>query len=48
MFEIPGRPDIRRVIVNRDVIEGRTPPLILTESNEALQWSDDGTLESAA
>ena len=48
MFEIPGRPDIRRVIVNRDVIEGRTHPLILTESDVPLEWSDDGTLQSAA
>ncbi len=48
MFEIPGRPDIRRVIVNRDVIEGRTMPLILTENDTPLHWTDEGTLDSAA
>ncbi|MBN2471146.1 MAG: ATP-dependent Clp protease ATP-binding subunit ClpX [Anaerolineae bacterium] len=48
MFEIPGRPDIRQVIVNREVIEGRTYPIILTEDDQPLQWSDDGSLESAA
>lgn len=48
MFEIPGRPEIRRVIVNRDVIEGRTQPGILTEDNETLKWTTEGTLESAA
>ncbi|MBN1965539.1 MAG: ATP-dependent Clp protease ATP-binding subunit ClpX [Anaerolineae bacterium] len=48
MFEIPGRSDIRRVVVNGDAITGTIRPLILTADDTALQWSDDGTLESAA
>ncbi|NPV68986.1 MAG: ATP-dependent Clp protease ATP-binding subunit ClpX [Anaerolineae bacterium] len=48
MFEIPGRPDIRRVIVNRDAIEGRSKPLILSENDRTIAWSADGRLESAA
>jgi len=48
MFEIPGRPDIRRVIVNRDAIEGRSKPLILSENDRTIAWSPDGRLESAA
>ncbi len=48
MFEIPGRADIRRVIINRDVIENRIKPLILTADNSAINWTEDGTLESAA
>ncbi|GAB4570512.1 MAG: ATP-dependent Clp protease ATP-binding subunit ClpX [Anaerolineae bacterium] len=48
MFEIPGRPDIRRVIVNKEAIEGRARPLILTENDQPLQWTEDGTLDSAA
>ena len=48
MFEIPGRTDIRRVVINQDVIEGRIKPLILTANDEPLAWREDGTLESAA
>ncbi len=48
MFEIPGRSDIRRVIINRDVIERRIRPLILTQDDTPLNWTEDGSLESAA
>ncbi len=48
MFEIPGRSDIRRVVINRDVIEQRVKPLILTEDDTTIDWAEDGTLESAA
>jgi ATP-dependent Clp protease ATP-binding subunit ClpX len=48
MFEIPGRPDIRRVVITRDVIEKRVKPLILTENDSTIPWTEDGTLDSAA
>jgi ATP-dependent Clp protease ATP-binding subunit ClpX len=40
MFEIPSREDIRRVIVNGDTIRKRTRPMILSESESPLKWSD--------
>ncbi len=47
MFEVPDRSDIRRVVINRDVIEGKILPLILGENDTILTWSDTG-LETAA
>jgi ATP-dependent Clp protease ATP-binding subunit ClpX len=47
MFEIPGRTDVRRVVINRDVIEGRIKPLILNEKEAPLEWTEDG-LQTAA
>jgi len=40
MFEIPSRPDIRKVIVNADAIRGTNRPLILSETEIPLKWSD--------
>ncbi len=48
MFEIPGRTDVRRVVINADVIEHRIKPLILTENDKAIPWTEDGSLDSAA
>ncbi len=40
MFEIPSRQDIRKVIVNADAIRQKTRPLILSENELPLSWSD--------
>jgi ATP-dependent Clp protease ATP-binding subunit ClpX len=48
MFEIPGREDIRRVVVDADVIHGNTQPRIFTDNDVQLHWSADGRLNSAA
>lgn len=47
MFEIPGRTDIRQVVINRDVIEGRIKPLILNEQEAPIEWTENG-LQTAA
>ncbi|MBN1428719.1 MAG: ATP-dependent Clp protease ATP-binding subunit ClpX [Anaerolineae bacterium] len=41
MFEIPSRPDIRKVIVNAEVIRRESRPLILSENEKPLHWSGD-------
>ena len=46
MYEAPSRPDIARVVVNRDVILKNNRPAILSASDEPLRWSDEE--ESAA
>jgi ATP-dependent Clp protease ATP-binding subunit ClpX len=48
MFEIPGREDIRRVVIDAEVINGTTPPHIYSEDDTELKWSDDGRLNPAA
>lgn len=48
MFEIPGRSDIRRVVIDGDVILGKIHPRIFTDNAVQLQWSDDGRLNPAA
>ena len=48
MFEIPGRDDIRRVVVDEDVIRGKTNPRIYTDNDVQLEWSPDGRLKPAA
>lgn len=48
MFEIPGRTDIRRVVVDGDVINGKTNPRIYTDNDVQLEWSADGRLKPAA
>jgi ATP-dependent Clp protease ATP-binding subunit ClpX len=40
MFEIPSRQDIRKVVVNAEVIRRNSRPLILAESEKPLHWSD--------
>lgn len=41
MFEIPSRQDIRKVVVSAEAIRGESRPLILSENEKPLQWSDD-------
>jgi ATP-dependent Clp protease ATP-binding subunit ClpX len=41
MYEIPSRPDIRKVIVNPEAIRGESRPLILSENETPLHWSDE-------
>ncbi len=48
MFEIPGRDDIRRVVIDEDVIRGKTNPRIYTDNEVQLEWSPDGRLKPAA
>lgn len=40
MFEIPSREDIRKVVVNGDAITGRSRPMIMSEAEKLLKWSD--------
>lgn len=50
MFEIPSRPEIRKVIVTKAAILREAPPVIENESGEVLEWQgkQDDTLDSAA
>jgi len=48
MFEIPGRDDIKRVVIDGDVIRGKINPRIYGENSVELKWSDDGKLHPAA
>ncbi len=48
MFEIPGRDDIRRVVIDEDVIRGKINPRIYTHDDVELEWSPDGRLKPAA
>jgi ATP-dependent Clp protease ATP-binding subunit ClpX len=48
MFEIPGRSDIRRIVIDADTINGKSRPQIFSENNKELKWSDDGRLNPAA
>lgn len=41
MFEIPSREDIRKVVVNAEVIRRESRPLILSENEKPLRWSGD-------
>jgi ATP-dependent Clp protease ATP-binding subunit ClpX len=47
MFEIPSRDDIRRVIINADAMRGEGRPLILSENEKPLKWSDEGEERAA-
>jgi ATP-dependent Clp protease ATP-binding subunit ClpX len=44
MFEIPGRPEIKKVVIDADVINGQIRPHIFDQDGGKLEWSDDGTL----
>jgi len=48
MFEIPGRPDIRRVTIDADVINGQARPCLYGDDNVELNWADNGTINPAA
>jgi ATP-dependent Clp protease ATP-binding subunit ClpX len=40
MFEIPGRSQIARVVINADVVNGLKQPLLYNKDGQALAWSD--------
>ncbi len=48
MFEIPGRDDIRRVVIDADVINNRRPPRLYSADGTELSWAADGKLNPAA
>jgi ATP-dependent Clp protease ATP-binding subunit ClpX len=48
MFEIPGRSDIRRVLINDRTILGESRPSIYDANNLELAWSSDGSISPAA
>lgn len=48
MYEVPGNPKIRKVVVDREAIERTRRPQLLGESDQALMWSDQETPISAA
>ncbi len=48
MFEVPSRADIRRIVINGDIIRGAARPMIFDVDGQALEWSEDGKLNSAA
>jgi ATP-dependent Clp protease ATP-binding subunit ClpX len=41
MYEIPSRDDIRKVIVNDDAIRGNNRPVLLSENDAPLKWTDE-------
>jgi ATP-dependent Clp protease ATP-binding subunit ClpX len=44
MFEIPGRDDIRKVVIDADVIQRRVRPKIYDHKGVRLNWTEDGKL----
>jgi ATP-dependent Clp protease ATP-binding subunit ClpX len=48
MFEIPGRKDIRRVIIDAEVINGAIRPHLFDSSSNRLEWTESGTVKPAA
>ncbi len=48
MFEIPGRSDIRRVVIDEKVIMGEAQPSIYGADGAELSWTDDGSISPAA
>ena len=40
MFEIPSRDDIRKVVINAEALVGDNRPLIMSENETPLTWSD--------
>ena len=41
MYEIPSRADVKKVIINADVITTRNKPLLITRSERATSYSED-------
>jgi ATP-dependent Clp protease ATP-binding subunit ClpX len=41
MYEIPSRADVKKVIINGDVITSRHKPLLVTRSDRAAAYSED-------
>ncbi len=48
MFEIPGRDDIQRVVIDAEVINGKAQPRIFGPDDVLLTWHDGGKLNPAA
>ena len=48
MFEIPGRDDIHRIVIDEEVISGESQAKIYNSEDEPLEWGDDGSLNPAA
>ena len=48
MFEIPGRDDIRRVVIDAEVINNRRQPRLYGADGVELNWTGDGKLNPAA
>lgn len=42
MFEIPGRSDIRKVVINAETINGLAEPSIYDQSGVSLKWTEEG------
>ncbi len=41
MYEIPSRADVKKVIINGDVITSHHKPLVVTRSDRATAYSED-------
>jgi len=41
MYEIPSRADVKKVIINADVITSHLKPLLITRSERATPYSED-------
>jgi len=41
MYEIPSRADVKKVIINADVITARTKPLLVTRSERSTTYAED-------
>jgi ATP-dependent Clp protease ATP-binding subunit ClpX len=48
MYEVPGRKDIRKVVIDGEVIHKRAKPRTYTDNDVELRWADDGKLNPAA
>jgi ATP-dependent Clp protease ATP-binding subunit ClpX len=38
MYEIPSRQDIRQCVINADTIRGLTPPILIAENGQVIDW----------
>jgi ATP-dependent Clp protease ATP-binding subunit ClpX len=41
MYEIPSRADVKKVVINADVITARTKPLLITRSERPASYAED-------
>jgi ATP-dependent Clp protease ATP-binding subunit ClpX len=48
MYEIPGRDDIARCVVNEENILQKTRPLLLNDKNQPVAWRSDDSLPKSA
>lgn len=48
MFEIPGRTDIRRIVIDAEVINAQSRAHIFDGKGNRLEWTEDGSLKPAA